>query len=248
MQKTVIVLGMHRSGTSMVSGILQYLNVDMGEDLLGKQWSNPLGHFEDLDFLNLNQEILASAGGSWNNPPKYEEIIALKDKYKLAIQELINRKNIRNSSKYWGWKDPRTSLTIDLYLPYISHPYVIWCHRDPGAISISLQNRNQVQPSKSLTLTNYYNNQIKEFTLRYPEVSVLSVVYEDVINAPGLGIDKIVQYLQLEPENNQINQAIEIILSPTKLRKEKWRVLIIHYLTTPYRLFKKVINNCQLEQ
>ncbi|ABN70622.1 hypothetical protein Smar_1536 [Staphylothermus marinus F1] len=47
-ERTVVVLGMHRSDTSMIAGILNILGVYMGERLLGASWSNPLGHFEDL--------------------------------------------------------------------------------------------------------------------------------------------------------------------------------------------------------
>jgi len=73
MNKTVIVLGMHRSGTSMVSGVLNILGVDIGKDLLGNHWSNPLGHFENNDFRNLNTQILKEAGGDWLNPPSREK-------------------------------------------------------------------------------------------------------------------------------------------------------------------------------
>ena len=56
--KTVVVLGMHRSGTSMIASILNKLGVSMGKVMLGKTPSNPLGHFEDKDFYNLNRKIL----------------------------------------------------------------------------------------------------------------------------------------------------------------------------------------------
>jgi len=105
--KTVVVLGMHRSGTSMIASFLNKLGVSMGKVMLGKTPSNPLGHFEDKDFYDLNRKILKFAGGNWRNPPKEENILAQKDKFNKEIVDLIF---IKNKEKYWGWKDPKLAL------------------------------------------------------------------------------------------------------------------------------------------
>lgn len=83
--KEVIILGMHRSGTSMVAGVLSRVGINMGKVMLGKTPSNPLGHFEDEDFYNLNRKILEFAGGNWRNPPNEEDILVQKDKFKKEI-------------------------------------------------------------------------------------------------------------------------------------------------------------------
>jgi len=75
--KEIIILGMHRSGTSMLSGMLDRLGIDMGDDVVGRQESNPLGHFEDGDLLSLNELILAKAGGSF--------LLKLKSRTRLLI-------------------------------------------------------------------------------------------------------------------------------------------------------------------
>ena len=76
--KTIVILGMHKSGTSMVAGVLEKLGVNMGKELLGPHWSNPLGHFENVKFVNLDERILKEAKGSWNNPPKRKIFYLLK--------------------------------------------------------------------------------------------------------------------------------------------------------------------------
>ena len=95
-KKEVIILGMHRSGTSMIAGILECLGVNLGENQLGKQWFNPLGHFEDVDFLSLNKDILASAGGSWDQPPSNTAILAQGDQFQKKIGDLIHTRNKHN--------------------------------------------------------------------------------------------------------------------------------------------------------
>lgn len=64
---TVIILGMHRSGTSIIAGVLHTLGVYMGNKFIGAHWSNLLGHFENIEFVRLNDKILKNAGGSWDN-------------------------------------------------------------------------------------------------------------------------------------------------------------------------------------
>ena len=239
-QKEVIVLGMHRSGTSMIAGILESLGVDLGEDQLGKEWSNPLGHFEDVDFLSLNKAILASAGGSWKDPPSLTDIITQGKKYQSEIKELILERNQRSSGSPWGWKDPRTSLTIELYLPHLVNPYLIWCKRDQLAISRSLQKRNQIPVSDSQALHEYYENQIEDFIIKHPELPVVTVDYDEVIQAPERWINDFIQYLQLTPDQYQIDQALNKILSPGKLQRKKWMVWISWLASAPIRFMKRL--------
>jgi hypothetical protein len=79
-KKTIIILGMHRSGTSMVAGLLAKMGINMGDDLLGRSPSNPFGHFEDWDFVNLNDSILSKAKGSWDKLPA-KKTFYLKQKF-----------------------------------------------------------------------------------------------------------------------------------------------------------------------
>jgi hypothetical protein len=239
-QNTVIILGMHRSGTSLIGGILQCLDVNLGEEQLGKDWSNPRGHFEDVDFLTLNTKILASAGGSWSDPPRYSDILSLKGDFQHDIRELIQKRNETNSERSWGWKDPRTSLTIDLYLPFIQQPFFVWCQRDPAAISRSLQKRNQIQPTRALELVEYYNEQISNFIQRNLDLNVFVLEYENLIENPQLWINRIIDYLGLDPKPDQVKNAIDFVLDPNGLQRAKWLARIFHLVTAPKRLFKRI--------
>lgn len=81
--KTVIVLGMHRSGTSMTAAILNELGVNMGENLYVNYIANPIGHFEDMNFIILNRKILKTAGGNWEKPPTWKAILMQKINLKM---------------------------------------------------------------------------------------------------------------------------------------------------------------------
>ena len=84
-QKTIVILGMHRSGTSMLAGILEKLGISMGKSTIEKSINNPFGYFEDYEFLDLNQRILKDASGSWKNPPLRDHILLTKEKYEKEV-------------------------------------------------------------------------------------------------------------------------------------------------------------------
>ena len=56
--KVLIVLGMHRSGTSLVAQWMQRCGINMGDELMGPKNDNIKGFYEDMDFFNLHKDIL----------------------------------------------------------------------------------------------------------------------------------------------------------------------------------------------
>ena len=84
-RKAILVLGMHRSGTSAVTRVLSMLGAALPRRLMPAAVANPVGHFEPMDIVNLHDEILRSAGtkwsdwsrfpGSWYDSPKREVFV-----------------------------------------------------------------------------------------------------------------------------------------------------------------------------
>ena len=158
--KTFIVLGMHRSATSLTAAGLAYAKIDMGSGYRPIN-DQPNGNWEDLDFYALNVKILKKAGGSWHEPPTREKILAVNiDKEIKTLVESKNKKNI-----LWGWKDPRTALTIELYLHHLINPHYICNFRDPKEVAKSLQNRNGFSIEKGINLAHLYNKRIINFLI-----------------------------------------------------------------------------------
>ncbi|HZX74061.1 MAG TPA: hypothetical protein VFE57_06560, partial [Cyclobacteriaceae bacterium] len=56
--KILVVTGMHRSGTSVVTQWLQQCGLHVGDELLGAGIGNSVGHFEDVDFLRAHSDFL----------------------------------------------------------------------------------------------------------------------------------------------------------------------------------------------
>src|SRR5688572_14655735 len=68
----VAIVGMHRSGTSMVAKVLQQAGLHLGTeaDLMPPAAENPEGFFEHLGFVRLNDDVLNAAGSGWDCPPR----------------------------------------------------------------------------------------------------------------------------------------------------------------------------------
>jgi hypothetical protein len=232
---------MHRSGTSMVAGVLHHLGVDLGEDLPGKQVSNPLGHYEDGDFLQLNERILASAGGSWDRPPDSEAILSQGAIFQEEIQALIASRKAHNQERPWGWKDPRTSIVAELYLPYLENPHLIWCLRPPHDIAASLQARNRIHLQAAEQITAIYHRQIEELLDRHPELPLLKMDYNQLVSSPQNGVDQLIHFLDLNPSQGQIEEAISQILPRKRLEQEKSVLRWKYWLSLPLRAFRRWI-------
>ena len=69
----ICTLGMHRSGTSLVSRLLNLLGVHLGpaQAIANQGQDNLKGYWEHLPLSQLNDEILAQFGGRWDAPPAF---------------------------------------------------------------------------------------------------------------------------------------------------------------------------------
>lgn len=161
--KTIVILGMHRSATSLIAKSLHIAGCSMGDDLLGPSASNPWGHWEDKDFLHLNDRILGAAGGSWDKPPPESEILKIGGLFDGEISKKVQAKNDSAKAYVWGWKDPRTTLTIRLFHRYLTNPVYVSCVRDPLEVGKSLEGRGDMGREAGRVLAREYNSRMLKF-------------------------------------------------------------------------------------
>ena len=153
MNKQLVILGMHRSGTSSVAYWLQTCGLHLGEKLLASDFSNPKGHFEDIDFLNLHKEILIDNGYS---PTGLEEDIHLNisEYYRRKMEFLVKFKN--SFREEWGWKDPRTCLMISEYVNLLPDALYLIVYRDYREVVSSLIRRDLTRIEKKMAHKNWW--------------------------------------------------------------------------------------------
>jgi len=109
----VVVLGMHRSGTSAVANVLHALGVHMGDHLFEANRWNIHGYYEDIDFFDVNVELVHAAGGHWGNPPEAARIREVGAWFIPQMTQIVRWKERARST--WGWKDPRTAITMGVW-------------------------------------------------------------------------------------------------------------------------------------
>jgi|GEM_PF-569222 len=222
--KTVVLLGMHRSGTSVTMSILEELGVHIGDNILGKNDSNPLGHFEDLDFINLNDKILKAAKGDWDNPPSLENILQVEEFFGEEIKSLIRSKNL---NVVWGWKDPRTCLTLPLYLKHLKNYKIIVIERDNQEIANSLSKRNGFSLEFSIELINKYKSQLKDNIKDISEEKILSIQFDELKEHKINTIKSIAKFLEINSSASDIENAANLIVDKKPISKDELIVVTL---------------------
>ncbi len=104
----LLILGMHRSGTSLTANWLHQCGLYLGEDLVGPDIGNQFGHYENKDFLNLHIQTLRQMGADFF--PASSIYSKIPDSFNQKAKGLIEKNNALHDQ--WGWKEPRTCLFI----------------------------------------------------------------------------------------------------------------------------------------
>ena len=185
MSVQLIICGMHRSGTSLVANVLREAGLDIGtRDDVGLGVGQPRGHFEDRDFFRLHEAMLAASGRSCFTADEGSLATAVTPAFEEQARALIAA---RADRPFWGWKDPRTCLFLDLWdrlLPQARH---LFLYRHPVDVALSLWRRNtdpelSADPWLALRVWELYNRRLLALRDRHPERCF-------VAHAPALAAD-----------------------------------------------------------
>jgi hypothetical protein len=179
--RVVCVIGMHRSGTSVVTRMLNLLGVSLGpeEELLEPAARNPVGFWENERVVALNDELLAALGGNATTPQvladgweRASELDSLRERAAALVGSLADRAGVV------GLKDPRLSLTLPFWRTVTPVARVVHCLRDPVETAPSLSRWHPIGVAAS-----------GELWLRYVVSACrtgtqLLVMYDDVLARP----------------------------------------------------------------
>lgn len=152
----VLVVGMHRSGTSALTRTLNLLGCDLPHTLMGEtashEASNPAGHWESAAIAAFNDRILASAGTTWRDCQPFSSAWYASPRFgdfKAQAQEILAAEF--GSSNFFVLKDPRISKLLPFWLDALEtfdvEPLVASIVRNPAEVSASLEVRNGLDPS-----------------------------------------------------------------------------------------------------
>jgi hypothetical protein len=159
--RLICVLGMHRSGTSCLTGSLQDAGLFLGEC---HTWNpfNRKGNRENQEFVVLNDAILAANDGAWNKPPR--KLIWHPEHDQQALDILDSHKDV----VALGFKDPRTLLVLEGWKRIYPDIEFIGIVRHPNAVAQSLENRERMPRTQALGLWYKYNKLLYKEVKRSP--------------------------------------------------------------------------------
>ena len=144
--KGVVVLGMHRSGTSALTRVVSLLGaaVPAPGDLLS-DYDNPDGHWESRSLVACNDRILDLFGRSWDFPPRLPGGWERSAGAEAMIPELRAAFDAAFPESPWVWKDPRTCLTFPLWRRVLGDGVcVLLVFRSAVAVARSIHRRDRI--------------------------------------------------------------------------------------------------------
>ena len=235
----VIIIGMHRTGTTMITKLLEEYGIYFG--------SLKEHHNEAIFFLKINEKILEICNSSWNNPYKFDSFAIKKEteilkymKHRLKGQKsnkLYWQNYDENKSLIWGWKDPRNTITLRFWKNIYPDAKVIHIYRNPMDVAVSLMNR-EIRFSESGKLRWYYNV-VKNYIIlgfyvrRAPELvdlskgiklwkyyvekafindkNIIHIQYEEFLENPEKVFYSIIDFLSLPKNPEKVKDIIKKI-------------------------------------
>ncbi len=200
-QTALIVLGMHRSGTSTMAGVLKHLGVEFGSPLLLPQEGvNDKGFWEHQHIVDLHQRILQSFDLNWYDikdlPSEWLSMDGMRS-FRGELKSIL--KNNFTSSPIWAVKDPRLCRLLPLWFSVLQElqidPKFILTFRSPLEVALSLSKRDNYDLLAGLILWKKYFSEAIAYTEKWPRIIV---TYDELIQDWMPVIEKIQETFSLE--------------------------------------------------
>ena len=257
----LVVLGMHRSGTSAVMGALQAMGVFVGDraSLTAPNWDNPKGFFERKDARRVCDALLQGAGADWWQIADFrpEEV-----PQSLLVDQVAEMQKVFAELKaagFWALKEPRLCLLFPLIAPLVEDAGVLLIVRHPVAVGLSLQKRQGYSLQAGVALWERYNRAAVENS---GGRQVFRLVFEDVVArpatelaqlgmeleawVPGLDIDVEAGIATIDPKSHHHTSNPELERLLTDEQKHLWHCLAAGRTPAPWSAEGRRHNRLQL--
>ena len=163
----VMVIGMHRSGTSFLTGSLQLAGLSLGPHST-QNAHNQKGNRENADFVSFHNAVLEARGFAWDNPPPgaLRWSSTERDQARRLIADFA-------TTAPWGFKDPRSLLMADQWLSLCPQATFIGIFRNPVEVARSLVTRSYagggiIAEQRAFELWEIYNCRLLALYRRRP--------------------------------------------------------------------------------
>lgn len=185
-RRAIFVLGMHRSGTSAVTRVLNLLGVELGGGLMAASPDNERGYWEHMEIVQEHDRLLTALGSSWDDlrplPVNWTKTPAAVE----AAQRLRTLVECDFAGKpLWGLKDPRLCRLLPLWLPLLRAmrvtPHFVLVVRHPREVAASLAKRDHKNDAASALLWLRHTLEAERTTRGFPRTVIH---YPDLVENP----------------------------------------------------------------
>ena len=182
-KRAVLVLGMHRSGTSAVSRFVNMLGFDLGEHLMEAREDNPKGFWENSAIIRFNEELMSADGIRWDSiDSNIDKTInrGLAEKSQKSAHAIIQKEFSSNDIVI---KDPRLCRLLPVWQKLLADlefdviPVLVI--RDPTAVARSLEKRDMMPTNRGLLLWLLYTFEVLDYLGRPPILVDYDVLMQD---------------------------------------------------------------------
>lgn len=174
----------------------------MGDNLVAANHSNPKGHFENLEFQIMNEKILDFVGAKWSNPPSREKIASCYFPTKEIYSFLAT-----HTKPIWGLKDPRTTLTFDMWKPYFEEianiTYIfVWRSLEESICSLASRDKMDLTAARRILECYLINLQSYREELEKENKDIIDIHFNDLLNEPEVFVKQINLRLNQNQDQN----------------------------------------------
>jgi hypothetical protein len=197
----VIILGMHRSGTSIVGGLINKMGLNTGGPLIRPAEDNEKGFFERIDVVLQNDELMKRQNVHYAyNTHAYDASQGIKDALTLYNDHFFGEgrrglKFLNDPANYpWMLKDPRLCITLRTWLPLLNFvPAVLYTYRHPYDVALSLSKREHYRIGLGLKMWYVYN---KRAIQQSQDLCRVSAAHKKIMTNPQFELDRIYEGLR----------------------------------------------------
>jgi hypothetical protein len=194
----VVILGMHRSGTSALGGALEPLGLTVGKTVMPPKQENPKGFYENNSLTELHERFLASIGSDWRDLQPLGD-----EQFQGAGARRFQSKLLRLLVDEFGEgrpliKDPRMCRLMPLWVPLIQEHFpqagFILPIRHPVEVAYSLRQRSDLTLDQGLKLWVVHVIEAERTTRSF---SRLFTTYDQLMQSPVQTVLRLAQGLGL---------------------------------------------------
>ena len=208
-QTAILVLGMHRSGTSALTGTLGLLDVYLGSELMEGNIANQKGYFENNHFYKINEKLLSLCESSWDdifyNEDKFFDLDNINELKSLIKKEF-------KYSQIFAIKDPRLVYLFPIYRKALEelniNIKIILPFRNPIEVANSLHKRDSMSLEKGMLLWAYHFLLAEKYSRGFERIFIN---FDNLISDTKEVVHRVSEALHIDLDSKYVKNKQKII-------------------------------------